>query len=140
MKRQRGIEMRRAAVEERSPGALNPGVRSEIVIDLSHPESELRRNAALSQETEQNEALLQARDIWIACRDGIDQPGGTSDVDGLGSATIGSIGPCETCDQRVERNPPQQRELNGQDKPGRFHHHAEVLIRQPEEARWSHSQ
>jgi len=131
--------MRRATVEERSPGALDPGVRAEIVINLPHAESQLRRNAALSEQAEQDEALLQTRGIWIARGDGIDQPGGTSNIDGLASGAI-PIGSCELRDQRGKRHLPSQRELDGYDKGRRFRSHDEVLIRQPEKARWSHSQ
>jgi hypothetical protein len=105
--------MRDAAVEEGPPGDLNPGVRAEVVISLSHAESELRRNAALSEQAEQDQALLQACGMWIPLREGIDQPSRASDVDGLACAATGSGGPCQARDERVERNPPQQRELNG---------------------------
>ena len=120
--------MRRAAVEERSPGALDPGVRAKVLVNLSHAESQLRWNPPLSQHPKQDEALLQTRRIWIARGDGIDQPGRTSNIDGLASAATVPIGSCELRDERGERHLPSQRELNGYDKGRRFRGHDEVLI------------
>ena len=126
--------MGRPTVEERSPAVLNPGVRGEVIVNLSHSESELGRKAALSQQAEQDEALFQACDVWIASRDSVNQTGGSPDVDHLPSAAADSIRPTETGDQRVERSP-SQRELNGQHERDYFRGHDEVQVRQPEEAR-----
>jgi hypothetical protein len=100
---QHGIEVLDAAADERVALAIDPRVRVQFVLNFSHTEPELRRDASSPQDAQEDQALFQAgRSKRIQARRSLNQVGDTVDVKGARLVTMPTSSP-EPRDEGLDR-------------------------------------
>ncbi len=117
--RERGIQVLNAAAEQRLALTIDPRVRVEVVLHLSHTQPDLRRDPSPPQNSKQDQAVFEAcRLERVEDRNGLNQLSRAFDVDPRLSPPVATCS-SQPGDEGVHRETAQP-DFNGNGEGHRF--------------------